>query len=91
MNPRCAATIRVGKRLPVLRDLGRARGVWIFGRVDLALVENVDGPLGAHHRDLRGGPRIVHIRPNVLARHHAYAPPYAFRVITAIFGTVASA
>ena len=48
-------------------------------------------PSAHHHRDLGGGPRQNQIGADVLAAHDdVRAATYALRVITAIFGTVAS-
>src|SRR5688500_6317630 len=59
--------IRARKSLSELRDFLGAHRRRILRLVDLALVENVDRALGAHHRDLRARPRVIEIGANVLA------------------------
>ena len=63
--------VGIRKLLPELRYLLGPERVRIGCRRELALVEHVDGPLGAHHSDLRRGPRVVPISAEVLARHDA--------------------
>src|SRR5688500_15354988 len=63
--------VRVRELLAELRDALGPQRVGIRGSVELALVEDVHRALGPHHRDFRGGPREVHVGPDVLARHDA--------------------
>jgi hypothetical protein len=58
--------IRAGKPLAELRDLFSAHRRRIGGLLDVALVEDVDRALRAHHRDLGARPRVVEIGANVL-------------------------
>src|SRR5690349_6843485 len=58
--------VRVGELLAILADAGLAEGGGVAGRLELAPVEDVDGALGAHHRDLRRGKREVGVAANVL-------------------------
>ena len=44
----------------------------------LGPIEDLDGTLRPHHRDLGRGPRIVHVAPNVLGRHHVVSATIGF-------------
>ena len=61
--------VRVGEPLLVVGDEPRALGRRIGRGGDRVAVEDVDRALGAHHRDLRGRPREVHVAADVLAAH----------------------
>src|SRR5258708_15378587 len=58
--------VGIGELLAEFLDARAARGLRVGGLVDLALVQDVDRPLRPHHRDLRPGPREVHVGANVL-------------------------
>jgi hypothetical protein len=65
--------VRVGEVVLVLLDEpGPGRGpLGLVGDlVEGAAVDDVDRALGAHHRDLGGGEREVHVGADVLRRHH---------------------
>lgn len=56
----------VGVALLELRGLGGH----ILGGVQLLLVDDLYGAIGAHHGDLGSGPGVVHIAPQMLGAHH---------------------
>jgi hypothetical protein len=61
--------VRIGKLLAVVLDelLGALLGILRLG--DVALEDDADCTLGAHHGDLRGGPGHVVVSANVLRAH----------------------
>ena len=64
--------VGVGELLAVLGAPSAARiAAGSAALLDLALVDDVDRALGAHHGDLGRGPGEVHVGADVLARHHA--------------------
>src|SRR3546814_11775932 len=52
--------------LSVLRG---ARGD-LFGVADVAAEDDLHRALGSHHRDLGGGPGVVHVAAQMLRAHH---------------------
>ena len=42
----------------------------LVGVADIAAEDDLDRALGAHHRDLRGRPGVVHVGADFLGRHH---------------------
>ncbi len=74
MKPRDAAMNGLASFSRNSATSSRAFGDGILRRRELALVEDVDGALGPHHRDLRRRTRVVEVRADVLARHHAVGP-----------------
>src|SRR6185369_7921798 len=61
--------VRVRKLRLVFRDEACALGDRVGGRGELLLVPDVHRALRAHDGDLGGGPREVHVAPDVLAAH----------------------
>ena len=60
---------RIRKLLAVL---GRELGAPLIGQIgagDFVAIDDVDGPVGAHHGDLGGRPGEIEIGANVLRRH----------------------
>src|SRR5437867_2906698 len=70
-EPSARSDVGVGELLAELPHLLRPDGRRVRRRVELALIKNVHGALGAHHRELGCRPRVIEIGANVLARHHA--------------------
>src|SRR5918993_3329184 len=54
---------RVGEALAVFLGAGLDRG----GVADVGAEDDLDRTLGTHHRDLGGGPGVVHVAAHVLA------------------------
>src|SRR5204863_9442383 len=67
-KPSARRDVGVGELLAELPHLLRPDRRRIRRRVELALIKNVHGALGAHHRELGGRPRVIEIGANVLAR-----------------------
>src|SRR5207237_5537149 len=61
--------VRVDLRADRAEQLG-ARLLWVVRGLDLLVEDDVDGALGAHHRDLGERPRDQHVGPVTLAAHH---------------------
>src|SRR4029078_386872 len=66
---RAGGDIRICEFFTKLLYLLFSSGARIVRRGEFPLVENIDGALGTHHRDLGAWPRVIEVRPNVLARH----------------------
>ena len=66
--------IRVGEAFAEFVDLLATKLFPIRRRVEFPLVHDVDRALRPHHRNLGGRPYIIHIRADVLRRHHAIGP-----------------
>ena len=70
-KPRSAAMYGLANFSRNSATFSDARRGRIGGRLDLALIKNVDRALRSHHRDLRRRPRVVEVGADVLARHDA--------------------
>ena len=66
MKPRLAAT----NGLANFSRYSSVRAAIFVGVADVGAEDDLDRALGAHHRDLRAGPGIVHVAAQVLGRHH---------------------
>ena len=59
---------------PVFLDASLRSDFRILSRIEVLPEQHFDGALGTHDRDLRGGPRQVHVSPDVLGAHDVVGP-----------------
>ena len=68
----------IGKLRPVFCDEVRLGGGRIRRSVDLSAVDDIDGSVGSHDRDLGGGPCEIHVSAQVFARHDVVGATVGF-------------